>query len=312
MEYINREGSFSHDEQWKQSNKFVGDFITTAKTANALDGLETLLYKTDDFGSIKNSERGIEVTENASTTTLSIALMLAAETMNNQPLIIHGSPDFHKAILQTALLANLPVTFADRPLQKEFEHLKERKANDDKKFISNGGIIITERPNSKSGIAATHEKSIEDATKEGLRLPTTYSQLPLVHSESKGTDMLLPDDESGELEEFAKDCYKHVRWDFSSEQARLAKFTANKILENISETMEQHSAMSHVEYINREKAYAKRGGCIFHAHRLPKWAHDDPKKFFQAADKYEGKGNRRYMEIEFALPNELKTVEQYR
>ena len=311
VEYINREGSFSHEEHWKQTNKFVGDFITTTQTANALNGLEMLLYKTDDFGSIKNSERGIEVTENASTTTLSIALMLAAETMNNQPLIINGSPDFHKAVLQTALLANLPVTFADRLLQKEFERLKERKADDDKKFIGNGGIIVTERPNPKPSIAPTHAKTIEDATKNGFRLPT-LSELSLVHSESKGTDMLLPLDESGELDSLAKDFYKYVRWDFSSEQARLAKWTVNKILENIEETIEQHSALSHVEYINREKAYAKRGGCIFHAHRLPKWAHDDPKKFFQAADKYEGKGNRRYMEIEFALPNELKTVEQYR
>ncbi len=311
VEYINREGSFSHDEQWKQSNKFVDNFITTAKTPNALNGLEMLLYKTDDFGSIKNSAKGIEVTENASLTTLSIALMLAAETMNNQPLIIHGSPDFHKAILQTAVLANLPITFSDRLLQNEFQRLKERKANDDKKFIANGGIIVTKRPNPKSGIAPTHAKTIEDATKIGLRLPT-LSELPLVRSESKGTDMFLPDDESGELDELAKDSYKLVRWDFSSEQTRLAKWTADKILENITETMEQHSALSHVEYINREKAFEKRGGCIFHEHRLPKWAHNDPKKFFQVADKYEGKGNRRYMEIEFALPNELKTVEQYR
>ena len=140
----------------------------------------------------------------------------------------------------------------------------------------------------------------------------TLSQLSLVHSESKGTDMLLLLDESSELDELAKDFYNLVRWNFSSEQARLAKFTADKILENITQTMEQLSALSHVEYINREKAFEKRGGCIFHTHHLPKWAHDDPKKFFQAADKYEGKSNRRYMEIEFALPNELKTVEQYR
>mgnify|MGYP002858167980 CR=1 FL=1 len=312
VEYINREGSFSHDEHWQENNKFVGDYITTAQIPNALDRLETLLYKTDDFGSIKNSEQGIEVTENASTTTLSIALMLAAETMNNQPLVINGSPEFHKAVLQTALLANLPITFADRLLQKEFERLKERKANDDKKFVANGGIIVTKRPNPKSSIAPTHAKSIEDATKNGLRLPTTYSELSMVCAESKGIDMLLPYDESGKLDELAKDFYKHVRWDFSSEQARLAKWTANKILENISDTMEQHSALSHVEYINREKAFEKRGGCIFHAHRLPKWAKNDPKKFFQAADKYEGVGHRRYVEIEFALPNELKTVEQYR
>ena len=311
VEYINREGTFAHEEHWQENNRFVGDCITTTQMPNALDGLETLLYKTDDFGSIKNSKRGIEVTENASPTTLSIALMLAAETMNNQPLIINGSPEFHKAILQTALLANLPITFSDRLLQKEFERLKEKKANDDKKFIANGGTIVTKRPNPKSGIVATHAKTIEDATKNRLRLPT-LSQLSMVRSESKGTDMFLPDDESCELDELAKDSYKHVRWDFSSEQARLAKWTADKILENISETMEQHSALSHVEYINREKAFAKRGGCIFQFHRLPKWAKNDPKKFFQAADKYEGKGNRRYMEIEFALPNELTTVEQYR
>ena len=76
--------------------------------------------------------------------------------------------------------------------------------------------------------------------------------------------------------------------------------------------MDQTFASSHVEYINREKAFESRGGCIFHSHQLPKWAKNDPKIFFKAADKYEGKDNRRYREIEFALPNELKTVEQYR
>ena len=50
----------------------------------------------------------------------------------------------------------------------------------------------------------------------------------------------------------------------------------------------------------------------FYGHRLSKWAQDDPKNFFQAAEKYEAVGNRRYREIEFALPNELETVKQYR
>lgn len=48
VEYSNREGSFSYDEQWQKNNKFVGDCIMTAQTSNALEGLETLLYKTDD------------------------------------------------------------------------------------------------------------------------------------------------------------------------------------------------------------------------------------------------------------------------
>ena len=44
VEYINREGSFANDEQWEQNNKFVGDFITIAKTLRALNGLNALLY----------------------------------------------------------------------------------------------------------------------------------------------------------------------------------------------------------------------------------------------------------------------------
>ena len=80
---------------------------------------------------------------------------------------------------------------------------------------------------------------------------------------------------------------QHVRYDFSDEQKSLAQLTAKKILENVEEAKNKQSAVSHVEYINREKTYEKRGGCIFHAHHLPKWAKDDPKKFFQATDKKE-------------------------
>ena len=227
VEYINREGTFAHDEQWKQLNKFVGNFITTAQTPNALDGLETLLYKTDDFGSIKNSQRGIEVTDNASLTTIAIALMLADETMEHKPLIINGSSAFRKSVLIVAALANLNLSFHDKLLQRAFQQKKAEQ-------------------------------------------------------------------------------------DISLALAQAAQLTTKKILENVAQAQKQQSAVSHVEYINREKAYENRGGCIFQFHRLPKWANDDPKKFFQAADKYEGVGHRRYVEIEFALPNELKTVEQYR
>ncbi len=66
--------------------------------------------------------------------------------------------------------------------------------------------------------APTHAKSIEDKTKNRFRLPA-LSPLYMVYSESQGTDMLFPLDESGELDAIVKDIYKHVRWDFSSEQA---------------------------------------------------------------------------------------------
>ena len=311
VEYINREGYFARDDQSKLSDKFNGNFITTAQTPNALNGLNALLYKTDDFGSIKNTAQGFEVSENASHTTISIALMLADETMEHKPLVINGSPEFRKKVMEATLRANLPISFQDKIMQKDFLRQKGRIENERKNFVAAGGRIITKRPNIKPHTAPTHAQSIEVATKIGFRLPT-LSERTLVYSKSSGTDMLLQNDESNGMDELAKECYQHVRWDFSDERTRLARLTAKKILENIAEATAEQSALSHVEYINREKAFAQRGDCIFHSHHLPKWAHDDPKNFFQAADEYEGVGNRRYREIEFALPNELTTVEQYR
>ena len=308
IKYINREENISSQEQWSEKNKFVGNFITTAETKDLLDGQNALLYKTDDFGSIRNFTNGIEVTENASETTIAIALLLSHEAMNHQPLILLGSPLFQKAVIQAAIQDDLLVSFADKLTQNEFLRLKAALAFERKNFVAKGGSIITKRPIPQLCHSPAHSKSIEDATKIGLCLPNTYSQRSLVHSESKGTDLLLSSDESDMLDSFANEAYNLVRWNFSSERKQLAQRIASQILENIQETEVQSSAKIHVEYINREKAFEKRGGCIFHSHRLPKWAHDDPKNFFQAADKYEGKGNRRYMEIEFALPNELKTV----
>ena len=221
VEYINREGKFSTPEQWQLKNKFIGDFISSEKFPNAFDGQNILLYKTDDFGSIRNSQRSIEVTQNASEETIATALVLAYETMNHQPLVINGSEEFKKEVLKTAVLQDLPISFADLIMQNDFLRYKEVDYPDRKKF---------------------------------------------------------------------------------------ALHTAQKILQHIEKT----NAQSHLEYINRERAYENRGACIFHSHHLPKWAKNDPKKFFQAADIYEGDGHRRYVEIEFALPNELKTVEQYR
>ena len=189
---------------------------------------------------------------------------------------------------------------ADKLTQNEFLRLKEVLSLERKKFVAKGGSILTKRPVPQSCYSPAHAKSIEDATQIGFRLPT-LSQLSLVHSESKGTDLFLSLDESRLLESLAKKSYNLVRWNFSNERKQLVQRSANKILENIAQTMEQLSALSHVEYINREKAFEKRGGCIFHSHRLPKWAKNDPKKFFQAADR----------EIKFALAKIPNMVYKY-
>ena len=122
VEYIRREGAYTGLEQWQEQVKFVGNVITTAETPNALGGQNVLLYKTNEFGSIRNSANGIEVSENASPTTISIALMLAGETLNHQPLILHGSSEFQQSVVKAAAQDELEITFAAPLIQSEFEH----------------------------------------------------------------------------------------------------------------------------------------------------------------------------------------------
>ena len=225
VEYIDREGSFAHDEQWKENNKFVGGSITTAETSNALGGLNALLYKTDEFGSIKNTERGLEVTENASLTTISIALILADEAMGHKPLIISGSPDFRKKVLEVALQDNLPISFKDKLMKETFELRKQIKENERRKFLDNGGSIISSRPKTQSHIHPARAKTIVEATKTGFHLPS-LSQLPSLNGISEG--IKLTEDEARELDKFMREQNQHVRYDFSDEQKSLAPLTAKK------------------------------------------------------------------------------------
>ena len=73
----------------------------------------------------------------------------------------------------------------------------------------------------------------------------------------------------------------------------------------------REDATSHADYINREGTPASESDCVFKAVQLPSWADGSAQKFFEAAARYEDKGNRRFKEIEFSLPNEL-TLEQNR
>ena len=95
----------------------------------------------------------------------------------------------------------------------------------------------------------SYAKTVEDATKEGFRLPT-LSERTMVYPKSRGTDVFLQADEFNGMDDLAREYDKRVRWDFSGERKRLAKLTAKKILENMTEAMEEESAVSHVEYIN--------------------------------------------------------------
>ena len=148
---------------------------------------------------VKSSERGIEVTENFSHTTISIALMLADKALNHQPLIINGSPDFHKTVLQVALKDNLLISFYNKLMQETFEMRKQKKETERRKFLANGGTIITTRPKYQSHIHPARAKTIEEATKTGFHLPT-LSQLPSLNGKSEG--IKLTEDEVRDLDQF--------------------------------------------------------------------------------------------------------------
>lgn len=118
--------------------------------------------------------------------------------------------------------------------------------------------------------------------------------------------MLLQNNIINMLEHRRRELNSHVRWNNRNGRGRLIRDTAGRIISNIEKSEDKVHAFSHVEYINREAAFEKKGGCIYTDNRLPKWAKNDAKKFFAAADRYDKRKKViRYYEYQFALPNEL-------
>ncbi len=148
-------------------------------------------------------------------TTIAIALMLADKALNHQPLIINGSPDFHKTVMEVALQDNLTISFKDKLMQDTFELRKQIKENEIRKFLANGGSIISFRPKTQSRIHPARAKTIEEATKTGFHLPS-LSQLPSLKGTSEG--IKLTEDEARDLDELMREQYQRVRYDFSDEQ----------------------------------------------------------------------------------------------
>ena len=97
--------------------------------------------------------------------------MLADKALNHQPLIINGSPDFHKAVLQVALENNLFISFQDKLMQGTFEMRKREQENERRNFLANGGIIIFKHPKSQSRIHSARAKTIIGMMSDGQHHP---------------------------------------------------------------------------------------------------------------------------------------------
>ena len=181
--------------------------------------------------------------------------------------------------METAILANLPISFADKLMQIELKRRREKIENEHRNFIAKGGTIKTKRATFQPVTPNVKPRTIFDVAKNGLSLPT-LSKLNMVHPESQSTDLLLQSDESGKLEQLAERVNNNVRWDFSDQFLNLAKRTAQQILSNIENKLDNVYAESHVEYINREKAFENRGGCIFIPITSPNGRNKTQKNFF--------------------------------
>ena len=72
------------------------------------------------------------------------------------------------------------------------------------------------------------------------------------------------------------------------------------------------SGAAKVAYVLRQGRYAGRYDLVVAGHgNLPQWADGDPCTLFAAADLYERKNGRLFVEIEVALPHELEESQQY-
>lgn len=287
VEYITREGEFSSVGEQKTENAL----ITSVHKKDALNGVRAVLYLSP-YGNITNVEDGILIENNPSEDTLTIALMIAHHAMD-EPLIIKGSDKFKTKCVNAAASAVLPLSFYDPEMQSEFLRKKETRQN-----------YGNQRRNSFSKPYPINPRTTIFTAPTAATLPSLreLSMRSLVSVGSEQSGLLVQSDEYDKLADAGAALASTVRWDSSGERRNRAQTTAKTILKNIDANV---AANSHVEYINREKAFAKRGDCVYTSNHLPAWANGSPNKFFKAADRYSPKNADRYREIEFALQNEL-------
>ena len=302
IEYINREGKYKdYDDKEKLNN--IENVISVDGDYNLLHGVPSLLYKSP-YGCISNTPHGIAVTHKPSLDTLAIALTLAHESLGDGPLKVNGSNLFKKRCITAAATAGLNISFADADMQKKFTDELEREEHERRKFIEAGGKIVPyQLPQSNTN--RSFQNIAQSPAIGTLSAMHNMPQRSMVSNGSENAAMLVQSTEHSELGYGEPKPNASLRWDISRGRRIRAERTAKQILKTVELNQDNIYAESHIEYINREKAFTKKGGCIYKEHKLPKWANDSPNEFFKAADRYTSKDDCRYYEIEFALPNEF-------
>lgn len=304
VKYINRE------EKYADADREPDNLIRVPKgSPPLLDGKAVYLYKSG-FGDILNTPEGLRVSGNASPVTVGIAMMIAKDSFDGG-VTLAGSPRFKDEAIRVAADCGLPIEFADPADRKAVGERNEERQHERERFRQRGGKIFRPADLHQHDPAGTgkREQSLSSAPTFDISSLRELSERGLDGSRQRDASVLLHDHAYGELEEHGAQPDPSVRWDHGGRRRGAILKAAQMIRHNLDEFGESISAVSHVQYINREAAFRKKGGCIYTAHRLPKWAKEDPKRFFRAADQHERKDGNRYLELQMALPNEL-TLEQ--
>lgn len=307
IDYVIREGKYQNIDQERalKEQQFQGNAIcpTAMGQDNKMGKKLSPLYRSL-YGSIADNGHGLETSAGASVETMHIALALAGKKYGNE-LSVEGSAEYKAKIIVAATELDLPIHFADPTMEQQHLKLKEKYGYG----RENIGGSRTER----STGAEFYKSNTKPVSTIGKKAPPQrrhrlhgMSELGMVHI-GKESDLLLSGNVSDNLDHGKTNGNQSMRRDISRARRIAADRVANQILTTTTGNVQ---GASHVDYIYRNEAFVSKGGCIYKDHHLPKWAKDDAKTFFKAADLYEGIGYCRYKEIEFALPNEVPLDQQ--
>lgn len=334
IDYINREGKYKDiDEERLRQHDIFQHAIFSPKAIERHLERDQLLYESP-FGKIKQTADGkIMVSQNASVETVAIALTVAARVFGNEHLILEGDRRFEGKALVAGSEIYLPLHFEDTAIDAKYQNMRKEQIDERAKcntiFLAgsqkssgagregaaiplpypkpDSGKTLTTRERLRVHVLPQRNMEVHKTTRSAVLLHDTEGiHMDDIGAEQRGSVRRnIPGDGTEREFDIRADANKRPRWNLGVERRKNAEETAKRILIKLQETLDKTYAYSHIQYINREAAFQKRGGCIGKGHFLPQWAEDDPKIFFEAADLYERANGERYKEIEFALPNEL-------
>lgn len=334
--YINREGKY------KDVDKAPDNFIAIKGAPPLYDGKVAMLYESP-YGNITTTPQGLKVDGNASPTTIAIAMMIASDVSKGK-VELRGSDRFKSRAICAAAESDLDVTLEDDALQGILLGQKEKMRDERRKYREAGGRILKPAGTDQHDAYGDSEAGASLSQIISIRQIPGMQEMSQRHLDRGGQEepeLLLQPDARDELEDIGADADSPVRrypdgdadggltedeknadtedtdnpaemenqpmvWvDRREARRHLAEEFARRILKNVERVQDHIFAESHLEYINREKAFARKGGCVYSESYLPEWAEGSPNTFFKMADRHSKPSVIRYLEFQFALPNEL-------